>query len=234
MRENNGTKRPEVRRKLSERAKIVQNMPQVREKRVASLHKAWETMDDEKLKRSIKMTENNPMYCEHSKAKFLEKVQSQEYKENMSKIKKEMWANMSEEKIIRRNKKISEANKGINAKKVKCIETGVIYNSIIEAQAAMGNPNGRGIYGAVNKENRTSYGFHWCYEDNINNYTSKSKSTIKKVKCIELNLIFNSVADANEYLGKPRSRDSISKCARGGQNTAFGYHWEYVTQEQVI
>lgn len=45
---------------------------------------------------------------------------------------------------------------------------------------------------------------------------------------------FNCVADANEYLGKPRTRDNIGACARGNQETAFGYKWEYVTEEQVI
>ena len=50
----------------------------------------------------------------------------------------------------------------------------------------------------------------------------------KKIKCIELNIIFDCKADANEYLGKPRTRSNISTCLTGKTKTAFGYHWEYV------
>lgn len=50
---------------------------------------------------------------------------------------------------------------------------------------------------------------------------------------------FECVADANEYLGKPRNRDNIGACARGEQETSFGYKWIYEEdyikeQEQVI
>lgn len=38
---------------------------------------------------------------------------------------------------------------------------------------------------------------------------------------------FNCVADANEYLGKPRNIDNISICARGKNKTAYGYIWKY-------
>ena len=52
----------------------------------------------------------------------------------------------------------------------------------------------------------------------------------KKVKCIELNLIFNSIVEAKEYLGKPRNNPSINHCCRGRYKTAHGYHWEYVEE----
>ena len=50
----------------------------------------------------------------------------------------------------------------------------------------------------------------------------------KKVRCIELDIIFNSRADANAYLGKDRANSNIGMCARGKRKTAWGYHWEYV------
>lgn len=56
-------------------------------------------------------------------------------------------------------------------------------------------------------------------------------SKAKKVHCIELNLIFNSMADANEYLGKDRRNGNIQKCCKGKQPTAWGYHWEYYEEQ---
>ena len=166
-------------------------------------------------------------------------------------------------------KKISEANKGKhyndNDRKVICIGTGVIYNSLKEAEIKINGKHTDCIGACCRGVNYTAYGYHWCYLEDLDNYVmpqpkmyispmggrkhseetkkklsealkgkkmSSDNHNAKKVKCIELNLIFNSVADANEYLGKPRSRDSISNCARGKSKTAYGYHWEYVTEEQ--
>ena len=38
---------------------------------------------------------------------------------------------------------------------------------------------------------------------------------------------FDCVADANEYLCKPRSKVNIYLCATGNQETAYGYKWRY-------
>lgn len=38
---------------------------------------------------------------------------------------------------------------------------------------------------------------------------------------------FDCVADANEYLGKPRNNNNICQCAKGGSKTAWGYIWKY-------
>lgn len=51
---------------------------------------------------------------------------------------------------------------------------------------------------------------------------------------------FDSMADANEYLGKDRYNSNISQCARGKKPTAYGYKWIYEEdyikeqEEQVI
>lgn len=43
---------------------------------------------------------------------------------------------------------------------------------------------------------------------------------------------FNSVTDANEYINKDRNNVNIYMCASGKHHTAWGYKWEYVTEEQ--
>ena len=41
---------------------------------------------------------------------------------------------------------------------------------------------------------------------------------------------FNSVADANEFLGKGRYNISIYLCAEGTNNTAYNFKWIYEEQ----
>lgn len=48
----------------------------------------------------------------------------------------------------------------------------------------------------------------------------------KKVKCIELNIIFESIQKATEYF--KASHSHISDCCNKKRNTYKGYHWEYV------
>ena len=57
----------------------------------------------------------------------------------------------------------------------------------------------------------------------------------KKVRCIDLNLTFESLTDAENWSksklnpnGKTASHQHISKVCKGYRNTAGGYHWEYM------
>lgn len=50
--------------------------------------------------------------------------------------------------------------------------------------------------------------------------------TFKKVRCVELNLLFNSLNEAAIFCGL-KDASSISKCCKGKRETAAGYHWEY-------
>lgn len=57
-------------------------------------------------------------------------------------------------------------------------------------------------------------------------YEKNAKEQGKKCKCIELDLIFDSIADASRYF--KCSHDNIGACLRGRTNTACGYHWKYI------
>lgn len=52
--------------------------------------------------------------------------------------------------------------------------------------------------------------------------------TAKPVKCIETEMIFNSVSEAGDFIGKCIS--GIIACCAGRQKTCGGYHWEYVNK----
>lgn len=57
----------------------------------------------------------------------------------------------------------------------------------------------------------------------------------RKVRCIELNLYFDSISDAEKWsltLENPNGRkcghQQISKVCKGQRKTCGGFHWEYV------
>ena len=57
----------------------------------------------------------------------------------------------------------------------------------------------------------------------------------KKVYCVELGMVFESVADANEYLGKPRNNKNIhNSITVPGRVSAYGYTWYYVEDDDRI
>ena len=54
------------------------------------------------------------------------------------------------------------------------------------------------------------------------------KSKSKLVRCIETGIVYYGAREAERQTGINQS--SISKCCKGKQKTAMGYHWEYVEE----
>lgn len=54
-----------------------------------------------------------------------------------------------------------------------------------------------------------------------------NKCNCKKVLCVELNKIFNSIEDAYRFAGL-NDGSCITRCCKGQRQTAGGYHWKYV------
>ena len=61
----------------------------------------------------------------------------------------------------------------------------------------------------------------------IINFNARTNS--KRVKCIELDKIYNSAKEASDELGF--SRNAVSLCCRGYSETCCGYHWQYIESE---
>ena len=57
----------------------------------------------------------------------------------------------------------------------------------------------------------------------------KNSSRSKKVRCIEKNVIYEALREAERQLGIPAT--NISKACKGKIKTAGGYHWEYVEEK---
>lgn len=125
---------------------------------------------------------------------------------------------------------------GCHYKKVICIETGQIYNSIKEAGVAV-NIWKANISAVLSHKVHTAAGYHWAYLDDKKeierlNYIVKNNidehKEKRKVLNIETNEVFNSLADAaNAYNLK---KTNICGCCRGKCKTAGGYHWKYLEE----
>ena len=81
-----------------------------------------------------------------------------------------------------------------------------------------------------NKSNNHVDNLEWItHKENMNHGTRTERSTkirSKKIRCIETNEIYNSMAEVERKLGL--NQGSISRVCNGKRKTCGGYHWEYV------
>ena len=78
------------------------------------------------------------------------------------------------------------------------------------------------------KTNNHYSNLEWCTREYNNNYGTRTEKSSVKVRCVELNMIFNSISEAGRYVKTNSSH--ISACCRGKRKTTGGYHWEYVEE----
>ena len=70
-----------------------------------------------------------------------------------------------QENYKRNGSYVNSGSKNPFAKRVKCIETGIIYKSAGEASRALGLSTNTGICAACNCRQKKAYGYHWEYVD---------------------------------------------------------------------
>lgn len=118
------------------------------------------------------------------------------------------------------------------AKKVICIETGIIYISVREASRVL-NIHPSSISAVCRGNRKTSHGFTWRYIDDEGNI-QEIKQENKPVKgaevlCIETGEIFISFKEASRVTGI--ASNLIGSCCRGDKKSAGGLHWSYTQGE---
>ena len=123
-------------------------------------------------------------------------------------------------------KNMSEAH---NPSPVLCIETGLSFKNAREA-AEWAGVEKAAINRACNGISRSAAGYHWIYVDAPEREDHEVKVVEPKnkcaVRCIELNKVFNSIAEAAEFFGV--AWRTIHRACNGERKTAAGYTWEYV------
>ena len=114
----------------------------------------------------------------------------------------------------------------LRSKKIICIETGIIYNSISEASRIFNNRN---IHQVISGKQKKASGYHWALlEDTETQEKLKEFRNCepiqkeKKVICIETQQIFSTIAEASSSFKISHTR--ISSCLSGKTKTASGYH----------
>lgn len=68
------------------------------------------------------------------------------------------------EMLKRAERPSTQGAKNYRARRVRCVETGVVYGSIADAAAAIGGKAGA-VHSALSGRTKTSGGYHWEYID---------------------------------------------------------------------
>lgn len=114
-------------------------------------------------------------------------------------------------------------------RRVRCVETGEIFDSIKSAAEHYGLklPN---ISSVLSGKNKSCGGYHWEYADGQPpQRRSKEfrKKLSKPVRCVETGVVYESITLAARTLDV--SDSAIGKVLNGHGEKSCGYHWEFCT-----
>ena len=124
-------------------------------------------------------------------------------------------------------------------KKVYCLTTNTLYNSIKEAAEKNDLTTPYRIIENCKGLNSGVKGLEWTYWDDINNcpknkpiFVQKEKSNSIPIYCIELQKTYSSIGEASRELNIDKS--SLQKVLRGERNGAKGYHFVRDSEKEKI
>ena len=136
------------------------------------------------------------------------------------------FAGKSEEEMNEIKQKMSEKRKGKNNPFYGKHHTEETKRKISEYNKGRYEGKKNPFYGKAHSEEvRKKISEH---NKGRKNYSRAKAVAMIDIETNEVLMTFDSMADANEYLGKPRDASSIRACARGKYKTAFGYKWKYL------
>ena len=134
---------------------------------------------------------------------------------------------------LKNSTKFKEFNERRTISKYHCFELNetLTYKEFCEKYPEY-NFADTGIIACCEKKYTTSANMHWCYEKDIDTYTPREdKSNKTPVYCVELNRIFNTIAEAEKEFN---CRTAIQKVCAGIKHTAKGYHWCYLKDKDTF
>ena len=155
----------------------------------------------------------------------LGKKQSKEHAERsaMAKVGKKQPRDAVEETISKKRKKVINSN-------------GEVFKSASDAARELTkrigvNASQGNISMCCNGCRNEAYGMSWSYDtSNTPDSPSGITASMKRIKCSN-GMEFNSTMDATRWVKSWRGKSSnqtITACARGIANTAYGFKWQYI------
>lgn len=114
------------------------------------------------------------------------------------------------------------------ARKVRCLETGEVFDMIKQAAEAA-QVGSSSILQCLKGRSKTAGGFHWEYASErpvAKKATKQDSPTHRGIRCIETGEEFSNLIEAGSFCGVTYT--TIRRCCIGKTHTAGGYHWEYV------
>lgn len=161
-----------------------------------------------KENKDIRSGKNNPMYGKHhtkeTKDRISTKLKSSEKLKNSTRFKYHSHSKQSKEKIgkaLRGRIWITDGNI------CKLVPNDTIL------------PEGWKLGRKLSEETKNR-----LFKKEEYNKIIKTQGKKKKVRCIELDIVFNSIKEAVNFCGNTH----VADCCYGRRNTAAGYHWEFV------
>ena len=124
----------------------------------------------------------------------------------------------------------AKISKTLNRKQVVCIELNTVYESISEASRQTGIRR-ENIKSAVNGLRASAGGYHWAEASSteqintLKQLAGKCKAAKRKIRCIETDVVYESITEAAKATGCVGS--AISAVLSGRLKTVKGFHWEY-------
>ena len=113
-------------------------------------------------------------------------------------------------------------------RKVRCVETGIVYNSQADALRETGI---RHITECCRRQIPMAGGYHWCYDEDWNeNWKPLEKKDKKKIVCVETGVIYDSMKEAANATGA--NYTELGKCCKNSKYTTGGYHWKYLAKQK--
>ena len=116
-----------------------------------------------------------------------------------------------------------------NKRKVICVETRQVYDSISEA-ARCNNSSIQNILRVCKGLRKMTAGFHWKYADTPDESTEETISVNptkkRRVICVETSEEFDSIQAAASRYGI--SRVSIARACKNPEKISAGHHWRFV------
>ena len=157
-------------------------------------------------------------------------------KEESIQIEDPVWIEFNKKDFMppKENKSCKKAREGDI---IKCIETGIEYNSTRAAERDTGIPHNN-IALVCKGERKTAGGLHWEYIkselkkqsiENREQIEQKKNKRKKPILCVETNIVYESIREASRKTGI--SRGGLNSALSKETSTAYGYHWRFVNAD---